>query len=68
MENKIQVYAILRIDAGQPGLDAITIKEILPTLEEAESEVRRLNELNREKGASYALQATRYYPEGRGKK
>lgn len=64
MRAKIQVYAVVRIDEYLSGADAITVKEILPTLEQAEREVERLNRLNRDKGSYYFWQATRYFPEG----
>jgi hypothetical protein len=47
-------------------LAGISVHAVLPTLEEAASETDRLNELNRDKGATYFWMATRYYPEGRG--
>jgi hypothetical protein len=71
--SKTQVFAVIRVDdvgtfdSGKPGTvsNHITIKEILPTLDEAEVEVKRLNALNSEKGAYYFWQATRYFPDGR---
>ncbi len=60
-----QVFAVIRVDNYQFIEDAITVKEILPTMEEATEEVERLNGLNEEKGARYFWQATRYFPEGR---
>jgi hypothetical protein len=70
MAEKIHVFAIVRLDATpQPGepLDParVTVKEILPTLEEAEAEVARLNRLNADKGSVYFWQTTRYFPAGR---
>lgn len=65
MYTKIQVYAVIRVDASQSIEDAITIKEILPTIEQAVQEVERLNKLNSVKGTRYFWQATRYFPEGR---
>lgn len=63
---RIQVFAIVRLD-GHLGVgeDAVTVKEVLPTLEDAEAEVTRLNELNKDKGAKYFWRATRFFPEGR---
>ena len=43
----------------------VTIKEALPTGEEAEREVERLNELTAEKECSYYYQSARFYPDGR---
>ena len=65
MKKRIQVFAIIRVDNYQSIEDAITVKEILPTIEEASEEVERLNKLNDAKGARYFWQATRYFPEGR---
>jgi hypothetical protein len=66
MREKIQVYAVVRIDGDYPVANAVTVKEILPTMEEASLEVQRLNKLNEEKGAKYFAQTTRYFPSGRG--
>ena len=41
------------------------MKEVLPTLEEAEQEVRRLNALAADKGCIYFAALARYFPEGR---
>lgn len=66
MENKVQVFAVIRIDSYISVLqDSITIKEILPTQAEAEAEVQRLNKLNAEKDSRYFWQTTRYFPYGR---
>lgn len=62
---KVQVYAVVRVDQSYPGDDAITIKEVLPTIEQAVHEVDRLNRENSNKGARYFWQATRYFPDGR---
>lgn len=62
---KVQVYAVIRVDDSRSAEDAITVKEILPTMEEAVQEAERLNTLNNDKGARYFWQATRYFPEGR---
>lgn len=43
----------------------ITVKEVLPTWEEAEQEVRRLNALNADKGCIYFASLARYFPDGR---
>jgi hypothetical protein len=63
---RVQVYAIVRVDDGraEPQV-AITVKEVVPTLEEATREVERLN-AHAPAGAHYFYQMTRYYPEGRG--
>jgi hypothetical protein len=59
---KQQVYAIVRIDrfdSGGAPEDAVTVKEIVLSLDAAEKEVTRLNALNGPKGAKYFWQATR---------
>jgi hypothetical protein len=62
------VYAILRYDAFQ-GPDArpevaVTVKEIVRTLDLAEAEVVRLNALTEGRDVRYWWQQTRLYPEG----
>ena len=62
------VYAILRYDGFQ-GEDArpeiaITVKEIVRSLELAEAEVVRLNSLCAEKNVRYWWQYTRLFPAG----
>jgi hypothetical protein len=69
-----QLYAVVRVDhpkgdslsrvLDDPGT-CITVKEVLPTLEDAEREVQRLNALNAEKGCTYLWQVTRFFREGR---
>ena len=69
------VYAVLRFDppsAGEslnslvayPG-NFITLKELLPTEEEAEREVERLSALNAHTRSVYFTQIGRLYPDGR---
>lgn len=69
MREKIHVYAVIRIDDfnAEFGDNAISIKEILPTMEEAIQEVERLNKLNAEKECHYFWRMTRYFPQGRSK-
>lgn len=43
----------------------ITIKEVLPSEEQADAEVQRLNALNSAKGVRYFFQNARHYPDGR---
>ena len=64
MDTEVQVYAVIRIDEYSSGRDAITVKEILPTMEEAGKEVERLNRANLDKGGYYFWQTTRYFLEG----
>ena len=59
---KTQVFAIVRIDEEYSAValeNRITVKEIVWSLEEAEAEVARLNELNGSKGCRYFWQTTR---------
>jgi hypothetical protein len=69
------VYAVLRFDPPTDGSvasiteypsDFITVKELVPTEEEALHEVARLSALNAGKGVVYFVQIGRLYPEGRG--
>ena len=57
------VYAIIRYDAfhgeSTPIENRITVKKVVTDQGLAESEVARLNELNKDKGAYYYLQITR---------
>ncbi len=43
----------------------ITVKELLPTQEEADREVERLNAVNAGKSCTYWSTITRFYPAGR---
>lgn len=63
-KEKKQVYAVIRIDTYRASVeDQVTVKEIVPTLEAAQAEVLRLNELNRDQGCRYLWQATKLIPE-----
>ena len=53
MPEKLEVYAVVRIDQRDSIEDAIAITAILPTMEEAAFEVARLNGLNKDKGTHY---------------
>jgi hypothetical protein len=65
---KIQVYAVVRLDIFSGNAeDAVTVKEVVPTLEEAAAEVQRLNLLNSDKNCRYFWLATRYFPDGRAR-
>jgi len=63
---KIAVYAVIRLelDVANPEL-AVAIKEVVPTVQEAEAEVQRLNLLNAGRNCRYVWRATRYFPDGR---
>jgi hypothetical protein len=65
MDTEVQVYSVVRVDEYSSGRDAITVKEVLPTMEEVEKEVERLNRANGNKGYYYFWQTTRYFPEGK---
>lgn len=59
------VFAIVRFDHSARSLEiAITVKEIVRSLDIAEAEVNRLNELNADKECIYFLQTTRLFPPG----
>lgn len=66
-KQKRQVYAVIRVDQfGDPAVsreerlpDWISVKEIVSSLEAAQAEVARLNELNGPKGSRYFWQTTR---------
>ncbi len=65
------LYVVYRCDRAALAHESaatdlvITIKEILPSEEEAVREVERLNALNRDKGCEYGFQSAKYYPQGR---
>lgn len=69
MTEKFVVYAIIRLDDMHSDdatlLDSVSVTSILPTQEDAETEIRRLNELNHDVGSRYHWIKTRYYPNGR---
>lgn len=58
-----EVFAILRSSEGQAE---VTVVKVLADLDEAVSEVKRLNEFNAASGHKYFWQATRYF-EGKEK-
>ena len=59
------VYAIVRFDRFvQSSEDSFTVKEIVGTRAIAESEVKRLNEVNADKDCTYFWQTTRLFPRG----
>jgi hypothetical protein len=65
LAKKETVWAVVRIDdhEGAELEERITLREILPTSEEAETEAARLNALGK---ARYFVQAGNYFPDGRG--
>lgn len=58
------VFAIVRFDRFLSLENAFTVKEIVRTEEDAESEVKRLNEVNADKDCTYFWQTTRLFPPG----
>lgn len=66
---KAQLYAVIRVDFRGRALSslddvrsAVSVKEVLPTLDEAQAEVERLNRLNGGEDTQYFWQMTRLYP------
>ena len=63
MRQKHPVFAVLRVDEflgpDTPLENRVTVKEVVRTLEIAESEVKRLTRLNSGKRCRYFWQATR---------
>lgn len=58
------MYAVVRVDDGITDLEAaVTIKTIVPTVEDARREVERL-QASAPAGATYSWQPTRYLPNG----
>lgn len=68
-KNMQEVYAIVRLDRfhgdEMPLEDLFTVKEIVPTVDEAEREVQRLNALKPDGGSLYFWRYSRFYPGGR---
>ena len=69
MNDKISLYVVIRVDEfdSASGDELISIKEILPTIEEAIAEVERLNRLQAGKRCHYFWRLGRYFPQGRAK-
>jgi hypothetical protein len=69
MSKKVNLYVVIRVDEFESasGDELITIKEILPTLDEAVAEVERLNRLQEGKRCHYFWRLGRYFPQGRTK-
>lgn len=63
----VPVYAVVRYTASAESLDfRVVVKEVVPTLEEAEVEVARLSRLVAgDEDVVYFAQPTRFFPEGR---
>lgn len=64
---KVAVYAVVRLDKYFGDVEEqVAVQAVLPTIDEAEAEVRRLNAMRDPSRVVYFVRATRYYPEGRG--
>jgi hypothetical protein len=64
-QSSVPLYAVIRFDTGMDSVgNGVTVKEVLPTLDEAKDEVARLNAAA-PPGTTYFWQTTRYYPDGR---
>jgi len=64
---RVPVYAIIRFDPSRSGVEhQVMVWEVLGDIDEAETEVRHLNEqVPAGRETSYFMAATCYYPEGR---
>jgi hypothetical protein len=67
MPNKrVPVYAIVRIDKYFGSVeDQVAVQAVLPSVEEADAEVARLNAGRDPDTVVYLVRATRFYPNGR---
>ncbi len=68
LARKVEAFAVVRIDdyEGVSLQQRITIKEILPTIEEAVAEVARLNALPSRGNPEYFVAGSKWLPDGRG--
>ncbi len=67
MNRKVLLHAVVRHDEYAEDItNAITVVAVVPTKQEAEQEVDRLNQVNAEKRCSYFWTPAKYYPDGRG--
>ena len=62
MNTHENAWAVIRQDSYNP--DAVVVS-VVPTREEAEFEVERLNEINGDNRCRYYLCYTRWYPESK---
>ena len=65
--HRVTAWAVIRFESesAEPQI-MVTVKEVLPSKEEAEREVERLQHLpDKPDRVTYFLQHTRYYPDGR---
>jgi hypothetical protein len=54
------VYAIVRLDSDMSPENCATVVKILPTPDQAQTEVARLRKVNRGKKCTYSVQTTRF--------
>lgn len=72
-EDVQEVWVVVRVDLPCSGQDAaslnmsIKLVEAVPTQREAESEVKRLTEVNAGKPWVYFAQYVRFFPDGRAR-
>lgn len=70
LARKQPVFAVVRVDRFHSDAVAlanrITIKEILPTIEEADAEVARLQRLRPSSDIEYFVAGGNWFPDGRG--
>ena len=69
MKAYLRVFAVLRHDlfsTTEEIRNRVTIVAVLPTAEEAASEVERLSNVNANKQVEYFWLSARYYADGRG--
>ena len=60
---RLALFAVLRVDLDlEDPEQAVAVKEIVSTLEHAEAEVQRLNQVNADKRCKYIWRATRFIP------
>jgi hypothetical protein len=68
-DGRQEVFAVVRLDLflqeDAPVSELVTVKEILPTNDEAADEASRLNSEVDSQRVIYVVQPTRYYSEGR---
>jgi hypothetical protein len=64
---KVEVFAVVRWEGYGPTPElSFHVKEVVPTQQEAEAEVARLNASVDEADVRYFWNTTRFYPDGRG--
>jgi hypothetical protein len=67
VNRKILLHAVVRHDADAKEIAlAFTVVAVVPTKEEAEREVARLNGVKADQPSTYFWTPANYYPDGRG--